>query len=154
MSHTPGYRALRKGRVSLPGQIYLLTTTTLNRRPWFADALLARAACQCMVDPSGWRHSRLLCWVLMPDHWHGLVQLDGDDDLPAVMNGWKSKATRNMRYFGHAGPVWARGFHDRALRRDEDVITAARYIVANPLRAGLVPSVLDYPYWDSVWFKP
>ena len=27
----------------------------------------------------------------------------------------------------------------------------ARYIVANPLRAGLVERVGDYPYWDAVW---
>jgi len=27
----------------------------------------------------------------------------------------------------------------------------ARYIVANPLRAGLVESVRDYPHWDAIW---
>ncbi len=31
-------------------------------------------------------------------------------------------------------------------------MTAARYIIANPVRAGLVYSVRDYPYWDAVWF--
>ena len=41
--------------------------------------------------------------------------------------------------------------HDRALRRDEDLLAVARYIVANPLRAGLVRRVGDYPLWDAVW---
>jgi hypothetical protein len=27
----------------------------------------------------------------------------------------------------------------------------ARYIVANPLRAGLVEHLGDYPHWDAVW---
>jgi putative transposase len=27
----------------------------------------------------------------------------------------------------------------------------ARYVVANPLRAGLVDSIRDYPHWDAVW---
>ncbi|MFV3290267.1 transposase, partial [Pseudomonas sp. NY11955] len=27
----------------------------------------------------------------------------------------------------------------------------ARYIVANPIRAGLVSRVGDYPHWDAVW---
>jgi putative transposase len=27
----------------------------------------------------------------------------------------------------------------------------ARYIVANPLRAGLVERLGDYPHWDAVW---
>jgi putative transposase len=29
----------------------------------------------------------------------------------------------------------------------------ARYIVANPLRAGLVNRVEDYSHWDSIWLE-
>lgn len=47
--------------------------------------------------------------------------------------------------------VWQRGFHDRALRQEEDLIATARYVVANPLRAGLVDRIGDYPWWDAVW---
>ena len=28
---------------------------------------------------------------------------------------------------------------------------ASRYVVANPLRAGLVERIGDYPYWNAVW---
>ena len=41
--------------------------------------------------------------------------------------------------------------YDHALRKDEDVKKIARYIIANPLRAGLVEKIEDYPYWDAVW---
>ncbi len=82
----------------------------------------------------------------MPDHWHGLVELGERDNLSIVMNRLKAFTSRSMN-----GPVWDRGFHDRALRRDENVIAVARYIVANPLRAGLVQNVMDYPYWHCVW---
>ena len=34
---------------------------------------------------------------------------------------------------------------------EEDLRAVARYIVGNPLRAGLVRNVLDYPYWNCVW---
>jgi hypothetical protein len=27
----------------------------------------------------------------------------------------------------------------------------ARYIIANPLRAGLVDRIGDYPLWDAMW---
>jgi hypothetical protein len=37
------------------------------------------------------------------------------------------------------------------LRRDENIRQAARYIVANPVRAGLVRRAADYPYWDCIW---
>ncbi|MNN75503.1 hypothetical protein D3C81_1918110 [compost metagenome] len=52
---------------------------------------------------------------------------------------------------GRTGKVWQSGYHDHALRRDEDLKAAARYLVANPLRAGLVKSVRDYPFWNAVW---
>ncbi len=47
--------------------------------------------------------------------------------------------------------LWQRGFHDRALRREEDLVKLARYVVANPLRAGLVEKLGDYPLWDAIW---
>jgi hypothetical protein len=37
------------------------------------------------------------------------------------------------------------------LRQDEDVARVARYVVANPLRAGLVKRIGDYPLWDAAW---
>lgn len=46
------------------------------------------------------------------------------------------------------------GIHDRGLRGEESLIEVARYIVANPLRAGLTDRIGDYPYWDSVWLSP
>ncbi|UGB38267.1 REP-associated tyrosine transposase [Frateuria soli] len=148
---TAGRRALRKGRVSRHGQVYLITTTTACRRPLFAAEGPARTACLALTDPSNRADAALLAWVLMPDHWHGLLQL-GDEPLGGVINRLKAGATRALR-MKHLveGPVWDRGYHDHALRADEDVRNAARYLVANPLRAGLATHVLDYPYWNAVW---
>ena len=47
--------------------------------------------------------------------------------------------------------IWQRGFHDRALRQDDNVRDIARYIIANPLRAGLSKSIGEYPHWDAIW---
>jgi REP element-mobilizing transposase RayT len=47
--------------------------------------------------------------------------------------------------------IWQRGFYDRSIRKEDDLIDIARYIVANPVRAGLVTSIRDYPLWDSIW---
>ncbi len=55
------------------------------------------------------------------------------------------------RSTGRRSPVWQKAFQDRALRKDDDIKVAARYIVANPLRAGLVDRIGDYPYWNAVW---
>ena len=43
------------------------------------------------------------------------------------------------------------GYHDHALRQEEDLRAVARYIIANPVRAGLVERIGDYPHWDAAW---
>jgi hypothetical protein len=47
--------------------------------------------------------------------------------------------------------VWQPGFHDHAVRREEDLAELARYIIENPVRARLVDHVGEYALWDSVW---
>jgi len=131
--------------------VYLITVVTENRRKLFAEEAIARAASRCMLHPNCWGDARLLAWVLMPDHWHGLVRLGYRDELPLVMNRMKAVVSRQLGREHGPGAIWARGFHDRALRREEDLRAVARYVVANPIRAGLVSHACDYPYWDCAW---
>ncbi len=92
-----------------------------------------------------------LCFVIMPDHMHWLLQLN-DGDLSTVMQKVKASTTRRIGCLrGSSCRIWQRGFHDRALRREEDLQSVARYIAANPLRAGLVRNLGDYPHWDAIW---
>lgn len=148
----PGYRQLRAGRRSIAGQLYLLTTVTHHRRAFFLDPVLASTAARTLSDATIWLPSRCLAWVLMPDHWHALVELGEKTQLSAAVGRMKGVASHVLKQqCKFSGPLWAKGFHDHALRRDESVEQVARYIVANPLRAGLVNDVLDYPYWDA-WF--
>jgi REP element-mobilizing transposase RayT len=87
----------------------------------------------------------------MPDHFHWLLELR-DCSLGSLMRAVKSRAAVALnRQLGRQGQVWQPGYHDRGLRREEDLKAAARYIVANPVRAGLVERVGDYPLWDAVW---
>lgn len=92
-----------------------------------------------------------LAWVLMPDHLHWLVRLQ-DLGLSELMRRVKSRSSYAIKRATELeGRVWQSGYHDRALRRDEDLLSVARYVVANPLRAGLVNRLGDYPHWDAVW---
>ena len=151
-SPPPGYRSLRRGRASERGQVYLVTFVTFERRVLFSDHIAARCMCRALVDLRSWRTSKLLAWVLMPDHWHGLVELGDADCLERLVNRLKSHSSRRVRLeCGIDGRIWADGFHDRAMRYDDNLPAAARYIVLNPVRAGLVERVMDHPYWNAVW---
>ena len=85
----------------------------------------------------------------MPDHWHGLIELGDATDVSSVIRRFKSVTAFEVNSrFGSEGPVWQRGFHDHALRKSEAVTDVLRYLVANPVRAGLCRSAWSYPYWD------
>ena len=87
----------------------------------------------------------------MPDHWHGLIEL-GNEPLSLAVRRAKAITSRQWKP-AHATPerLWAQGFHDHALRKEEDLLQLARYIVANPLRADLAKRVGDYPFWNAIW---
>jgi len=99
----------------------------------------------------GWLHSH--AWVLMPDHLHWLLTLGERATLSATINRFKSAGSHGLKQILDASgsPVWQAGFYDHALRKDEDVLAIARYIVANPVRAGLCHNVSEYPWWDAEW---
>ena len=142
----PHGKDLRKGRVSLPGQAYHITTITLDRRPVFSDLRSARLLINALRAAQTRDEATTLDVVVMPDHLHWLLQLEADTSLSAVVG-----AVKAVTAHGLGARVWQGGFHDHALRQEEDLAKLARYIVANPLRAGLVQRVGDYPHWDAVW---
>jgi len=146
-----GYQHLRKGRVSIDHQIYLVTTVTQNRTAIFSDFMVACAACRSFSAAEMLTCNQLLCWTLMPDHVHWLLQLGEGQDLSKLVGKLKAVSAKATKQKGVVRQVWSAGFHDHALRRDEDLLAVARYVVANPLRARLVNRVADYPFWDAVW---
>jgi len=149
---TPGHAALRNGRASICNTTYLITTTTQNREPRFTHFPAACAVARCFEDAALLKSSRMLAWVLMADHAHWLLQLGAADRLGDVVGRLKSASSRHANQsLSRTGSLWAKAFHDHALREEQDLQAVARYLVANPLRAGLVKRVGDYPFWNAIW---
>ncbi|WP_313741321.1 REP-associated tyrosine transposase [Pseudomonas sp.] len=145
-SHT-----LRRGRYSEAGRLYLLTTVTHQRESLFHDFQHARLVIHQLRHCEREHICHSLAWVVMPDPIHWLVELK-TEPLGQAMRRFKARSSLSLHNVGlHSQRIWQAGYHDRALRREEDVVRVARYIVANPVRAGLVKSVREYPHWDAVW---
>ncbi len=137
---------LRKGRFSIKGQIYVITTVTKNRTHVFNDFDAARSLIQVIKGHDRAGFTETLCFVVMPDHLHWMMQLKGKKNLGETVRALKSIASRKI-----GKPTFQKGYYDHAIRTDEDIIGMARYIVANPLRAGFVTNLNDYSHWDAVW---
>lgn len=141
---------LRIGRYSEPGRIYLITLVCAHRRQFFTDLKAGRIPVRIMKLLSS--DAETLCYVVMPDHIHWLLTLGMNKSLQKLVQQMKSLSAKSLHKSAFPGEqIWQKGFHDRALRREEDVRQVARYVIANPLRAGLVRSLREYPLWDVKW---
>ena len=146
----PGSRALRKGRISLPGSCYCLTKKTLNRD---SKPLQETGIPQVLIESILWAqeegHWRLLAFVVMPEHYHVVVSLGQSKDLKQVMKSINHHAALAInRLRGTRGSFWQEGFHDRCIRPHEDIHEYVTYIHMNPVRAGLAEHPEDWP-WSS-----
>ena len=83
---------------------------------------------------------RLDAYVVMPDHFHGILLLDGSDaagSLHSIVAGFKAGSALRINQLRGTpgGVVWQRGCQERRLRSIE--LGAAReHIRHNPLRWG------------------
>jgi REP element-mobilizing transposase RayT len=142
---------LRRGRFSKAGNFYVLTAVVEGRRPVSQDWHAGRSVVEQFRSAETSGLVRSMAWVVMPDHFHWLIELR-DKTLAELMCRVKSRSSHSLKRSQDLdGRLWQRGYYDRALRRDEHLQQAARDIIANPLRAGLVQRVGDYPLWDAVW---
>lgn len=142
---------LRIGRHSERGRLYLLTSITQQRRPIFKDFYLGRLVVEQFRQAHDEGIVTSKAWVVMPDHFHWLVELK-DKTLAELMCRVKSRSSVTVNQAKQSsGRVWQKGYYDRALRRDDDLKAAARYIINNPIRARLTTRIGDYPLWDACW---
>ena len=151
MRSTPQSHRLRHGRYSEHGRSYLVTFVVNHRRPLFTDLYLGRLLVTELRQAHELGLVDSMAWVIMPDHVHWLFELK-QRNLPDVIRRVKSRSTLTInRRRQSKERVWQPGYHDRAVRAQDDVCKMARYIIANPLRAGLVERVGDFSLWDAAW---
>ena len=144
-------RYLRAGRYSEIGRIYLLTTVVKDRKLAFQNWQLGRLLVGTMKQAEIEGQIKSLAWVIMPDHLHWLVELRAGT-MDGVMRRVRSRSTQaSNQASGRKGPLGQPGEHDHAVRHEEDLKVLARYVLANPLRAGLVKKLAEYPLWDAIW---
>jgi putative transposase len=124
--------------------IVYLTVVTKNRKAILANDVAHAALVEAWKKATKWLVGR---YVVMPDHVH-LFCAPGTqipEPLADWVPFWKSEAARTWPDAGVV-PLWQRHFWDTQLRRGQSYAEKWQYVVANPVRAGLVSRVDDWPY--------
>ncbi len=130
------------------GQPFSITICTFNKVPLsnkFKELIFQSAR---EGDLS--KKSDLMAICIMSDHVHLLMAPTGVN-LVDLIGRWKSYTTHLIQLEEKIGRLWQRSFYDHGLRRDEDLIKVAEYIVSNPVRNGFVEDWRNYPYAWHKW---
>ena len=128
---------------------YSLTFCTDRRRRLFEDASVVSLVLAQFLRVAGKEGFVVLAYCFMPDHIHLLIEgLREDADARKFIT--KSKQCSAHAYAESTGcRLWQPFGYEHVVRSEESTIAIARYILENPIRAGLARGVLEYPFSGS-----
>jgi len=132
---------------------YSLTWCTYERRPVFHSMARVTDVLSQILRSAGRHDIAVLAYCFMPDHLHLLVagQEETSETLRFINLAKQLSGHRYRQATGHR--LWQRSSWDRVLRADDDTTTVMRYLLLNPVRAGLVDEPLNYPGSGSLVFE-
>jgi putative transposase len=123
---------------------YFVTTCTEKHLRAFDDVEFGRWAVAQLLRQASLRKFEVSAYCLMPDHVHLLLRGRSDDaDLRSFIISWNTRTAFCWRRQHHS-QLWQKGYYDRVLRDSDDFFGIARYILRNPVEAGLVTRPEDY----------
>jgi REP element-mobilizing transposase RayT len=132
---------------SNPDYVYFVTVRARRLSEPFQNQMLAHKVIDSLLFIREAKGIHLYCYCLMPDHLHLALSpsfLSGS--VSNVLQEFKSHTTRLGWEQGLGGSLWQRSFFDHIARKEENLIAICEYILANPVRKGLVEDPKEWPY--------
>ena len=128
---------------------YFLTFCTHERQKVFTTDDRVELTMRQILRAGGEERFAILAYCFMPDHLHLLVEATSEASqcLRFIARAKQYSAFYYSKTYGER--LWQRYSYEHTLRRDEDALSVARYIVENPVRARLVRAPAEYPYLGS-----
>jgi putative transposase len=129
---------------------YLLTFVTFERTQAFTDPIRVGIARPNILRAAIEQRFEIVVYCFMPDHAHLIVEgLADDSDLKKFVK--LAKQYSGYYYARACGGrrLWQHGKNDRIIRDRVDLLDRLRYVVNNPVAAGLVARPEDYPFLGS-----
>ena len=151
------------------GDIRYLTCSCYQRLALFKNDAIKDAFATYLSESKKRHGFRLFAWVIMPEHFHILVQpKTGEQSIPHVLRGIKAGFAKitMKRWREFQAPILPRlkdksettrfwqpgGGYDRNLFSEHEIVKKIRYIHDNPVRRGLIESSTDYPWSSAAWY--
>jgi putative transposase len=128
---------------------YSLTFCTDYRKRLFVDATTVTLVLDQVLRAANETAFAVMAYCFMPDHVHLVIEGTRDDSdclrfikMSKQYSGFAFSKSRGEK-------LWQRYGFEHVLRDDELTLVVARYVLQNPVRAGLVTNRRDYPFIGS-----
>ena len=132
------------------GYVYHVINRGNGRTTVFHKTQDYEAFLSLLVEAKKRHRVKIFGFCLMPNHFHLVLEPAHQTALSQFMQ-WllTSHVRRYHQHYGSSGHVWQGRFKSFAVQRDEHLITVLRYILQNPVRAGLSSTAREWA-WSSL----
>jgi len=138
----------RPPRLEFEGALYHITTRGNNQRAIFHRARDRFRFLDFLFEVAQKQHWLLYAYCLMRNHYHLLIETT----LANLSQGMQRINGHYARYFNHfmdrKGHAFEKRYHSVIVEKDSHLLELSRYIVLNPVRAGICEQAEDYR-WSS-----
>lgn len=135
-------------RIEYPGALYHITSRGNRRAQVYTDDEDRRNFLRILADVNRRFETRCHAYCLMGNHYH-LVLETPRGNLSAAMRQLNGVYTQKYNWLhGKVGHVFQGRYKSIIIERDAHLLEAARYVVLNPVRAGIARGPEDWP-WSS-----
>lgn len=92
-------------------------------------------------------------WVLMPNHYHILLEIKNPEHLSRMMAGLgRAYVYYYQRNYNLGGHIWQGRFKSQPIEKEPYLLACGRYIERNPLEAKMVNSAEEYEYSSAKFY--
>jgi REP-associated tyrosine transposase len=126
-----------------------LTFCTSGRARHFASPAIVDMVSEQILRTAAEERVVIAVYCYMPDHVHLLAESGFEEnDVTRFVKLAKQRSAYHAKQ-RFAIRLWQPSYYDHVLREHEATQGVVRYILENPVRAGLASSVSDYPFTGS-----
>jgi putative transposase len=137
----------RLPRLTVPGYPHHVIQRGNNRQTIFREPADYEFMLDLLVEQSKKFQVAVHAYVLMGNHFHLLATPQTDKGLPAMMQAVGRSYVRyfNRRY-QRSGTLWEGRYRSTIVQSERYLLACMAYIDLNPVRAGMVANLGDYPW--------
>lgn len=127
----------------------LVTSNIADRKAIFSSERAARLFIQILHEVRLETDCDLFAFVVMPDHVRLVLRPAASHPIGQVIQLIKGRFSRRYNEMtGKSGRLWQSRYHERALRRESELLEAIEYVHGNPVAAGLAGEAPAFA-WSS-----